>query len=120
MSGVYQIPDTLLKNLANGEFKYSHWFLTIIDYFLAYYHVPIHPDHTKYLASEWKCHVYKFKVLCFSVKNAPFTLTDWVGQCDCISTLDDILVLASSFSQWYQDAQFVIDILIKLGFHIKI
>ena len=97
--------------------------------FLAYYHVPIDPDHRKYLCFVWKGKVYQFRVLCFGLKNAPFTfvrLGEAVRSFLCqrgiriIIYLDDILVLAPTFEQCLRDAQFVIDTLVKLGFYIKV
>lgn len=77
----------------------------------------------------WNGQVYQFRVLCFGVKNAPFTFNR-LGQSirlylnlrgiRIIIYLDDILVLASSFDQCIKDAQFVIDTLVSLGFQIKI
>ena len=77
----------------------------------------------------WNGRIYQFQVLCFGVKNAPFVFNR-LGQSiqeylslrgiRMIIYIDDILVLATSFHQCLQHAQFVIDTLIKLGFHIKI
>ena len=38
-------------------------YLTSLDLKDAYYSVPIHPDHTKFLKFNWKNQLYKFLVL---------------------------------------------------------
>ena len=72
--------------------------------------------------------MYQFQVLCFGVTSAPYTF-DRLGRSvrdylfkrgvRIIIYLDDILVLAQSFSQCLKDAQFVVDTLVRLGFFIK-
>jgi len=97
--------------------------------FLAYYHVPVDPQHVKYLCFTWKGRLYQFKVLCFGVRNAPY-IFDRLGKSvriflnllgvRIVIYIDDLLVLASSFEQCIRDAQLVVDTLVKLGFHIKV
>ena len=82
----------------------------------------------KYLCFVWNGKIYQFKVLCFCVKNAPFTFNR-LGQqlrkffnglgVSIIIYIDDILVLSKSFDKCMEDAQFVIDKLVELGLHIK-
>ena len=96
--------------------------------FLAYFHVPVHPEHRKYLTFIWNGRVFQFQVLCFGVTNAPFTF-DKLGRAlrdyllikgvRMIIYLDDILVLAQTRSQCLKDAQFVVDTIARLGFFIK-
>ena len=83
----------------------------------------------KYLCFTWRGRLYQFKVLCFGVRNAPFTF-DRLGKSlsfflnlrgvRIVIYIDDILVLASSYNQCVKDAQLVVDTLVKLGFHIKV
>ena len=95
---------------------------------LAYYHVAIDPDHTKYLCFMWNGKIFQFKVLCFGVKNAPFTFNR-LGQqlrkffsqrgVSIIIYIDDILVISETSDKCREGAQFVIDKLVELGLHIK-
>ena len=96
--------------------------------FLAYYHVPIDPEHRKYLCFVWKGKIYQFRVLCFGLKNAPFTFDRLGKAMRCffnqrgiriIIYLDDILILASTFEKCLKDAQFVVNTLVRLGFTLK-
>ena len=95
---------------------------------LAFFHVPVYPEHRKYLSFLWNGRMYQFQVLCFGVKNAPFAFVKlgeavrdflFLKGIRMIIYLDDILILAQSISQCIKDAQFVIDTLVKLGFFIK-
>ena len=66
--------------------------------------------------------------MCFGMTNAPYTFHR-IGESvksffnsraiRTIIYIDDMLVLASSFSQCLSDAQFVIDTLVRLGFQIN-
>ena len=96
---------------------------------LAFYHVAIDPDHTKYLSFVWNGKIFQFKVLCFGVKNAPFTFNR-LGQqlrkffsqrgVSIIIYIDDILVISETSDKCRRDAQFVINKLVELGLHIKL
>ena len=71
-----------------------------------YYHVAINLSHTKHLCFVWNGQIYKFKALCFGVKNAPFTFNR-LGQTSrkffnlrgisIIIYIDDILILSKTF-----------------------
>ena len=72
--------------------------------------------------------MYQFTVMCFGMTNAPYTFYRLgeslksffnIRAIRTIIYIDDLLVLASSFAQCLRDAQFVIDTLVRLGFHIK-
>ena len=88
---------------------------------LAFYHVAIDPDHTKYLSFVWNGKIFQFKVLCFGVKNAPFTFNR-LGQelrkffsqrgVSIIIYIDDILVISETSDKCRRDAQFVINKLV--------
>ena len=88
----------------------------------------MHASHSRYLCFVWNGKIYQFKVLCFGVKNAPFTFNrlgqqlrmyfNLRGVC-IIIYIDDIIILSDSFEKCIKDAQFVIDKLIELGFQIK-
>ena len=89
----------------------------------------IDPNHTKYLSFVWNGRVFQFRVLCFGVKNAPFTFNR-LGQqlrkffslkgVSIIIYIDDILVISETFNKCRSDTQFVINKLVELGLHIKL
>ena len=106
-------------SLTLGPYRYN---------FTAYYHIPIDSSHTKYLCFISNGQIYQFVVLCFGIKNAPYTFKR-LGQAvrmffslngvTIIIYIDGILVLADTSKDCIKDFQFVMDTLIKLGFHIK-
>ena len=77
----------------------------------------------------WNGKIFQFKVLCFGVKNAPFTFNR-LGQqlrkffsqrgVSIIIYIDDILVISETSDKCRRDAQFVINKLVELGLHIKL
>ena len=80
---------------------------------LAFFHVPVYPEHRKYLSFLWNGRMYQFQVLCFGVKNAPFAFVKlgeavrdflFLKGIRMIIYLDDILILAQSISQCIKDA----------------
>ena len=124
MTGVYEVPKILWEgdfavkiDLENGKLIISHRIFSF-EMLLAFFHVPIHPDHWKYLTFVWNGHVYQFRVLCFGIRNAPFTFHTLGGAVrdflSCLGVtmiiyLDDILVLAQTFEQCIKHAQLVVD-----------
>ena len=72
----------------------------------------------------WNRKVFQFKVLCFGVKNAPFTFNR-LGQqlrkffsqrgVSIIIYIDDILVISETSDKCRSDAQFVINKLVEIS-----
>ena len=96
---------------------------------LAFFHVPLRQEDSKYLCFIWKGRVYQFMVMCFGVKSAPYTFNK-LGKViklyfagfgiRMFIYLDDILVMATSAELCRRSAQFVVDTLISLGFYIHV
>ena len=102
-------------SLTLGPYRYN---------FTAYYHVPIDSSHTKYLCFISNGQIYQFVVLCFGIKLSLYTFKAVrmffsLNGVTIIIYIDGILVLADTSKDCIKDFQFVIDTLIKLGFHIK-
>ena len=103
-------------SLTLGPYRYN---------FTAYYHVPIDSSHTKYLCFISNGQIYQFVVLCFGIKLSLYTFKAVrrmffsLNGVTIIIYIDGILVLADTSKDCIKDFQFVMDTLIKLGFHIK-
>ena len=91
--------NTLLDLLSGSEF-----FITI-DLKDAYFTIPIHPDHYKYLRFEWNSTLFEFICLPFGLSSAPrvFTkvLKPFVGSIRnkgirLVIYLDDMAIISSS------------------------
>ena len=67
---------------------------------LAFFHVPVYPEHRKYLSFLWNGRMYQFQVLCFGVKNAPFA---FVKLGEAVRNFMFLKVLSSSFSKFNDD-----------------
>lgn len=134
MEGAYQVPDILLERDWAIKMDLRHGKNRLLSYelmscFIAYYHVPMDPEHSNCLSFVWNGSLYRFLTMCFGIKNAPF-IFDRLGRTmiryfnslgiRIIIYLDDILVLGRSPKHCIRDAQFVVDTLLRLGFHFKI
>ena len=81
----------------------------------------------KYPCFVWIGRIFQFKVLCFGVKNAPFTFNR-LGQLfrkffrgvSIIIYIDDTLVISDTSDRCKEDAQDVVNKLVELGLHIKL
>jgi hypothetical protein len=109
---------TIMKSLEKGNWVFS------VDIKDAYLHVPIHPKYQKYLHLALLGKVYKFTVLPFGVATAPYVFTRIVGaMADVIHLrgvkfhhyLDDWLIVADSYQQARQAAEYVLKLAISLG-----
>ncbi|XP_078506932.1 uncharacterized protein LOC144767313 [Lissotriton helveticus] len=103
-------------------------FLATLDLKDAYFHIPLHPSHRKYLRFTIQGRHYQFKVLPFGVTTAPRVFTK------CLATvaahlrrqnihvypyLDDWLVQAKSEHQCAADMSTTIHLLHDLGFSLN-
>lgn len=114
--------NTLLDLLSGSEFY------TTIDVKDAYFTIPIHPDHYKYLRLEWNSTLFEFLCLSFGLSSAPraFTkvLKPFVGSIRnkgirLVIYLDDMAIISSSCEHSSQEAAIVVQILESLGFIIN-
>ena len=84
MEGAYQVPDILLErdwaikmDLRHGKNRLLPY--ELISCFIAYYHVPMDPEHSNCLSFVWNGSLYRFLTMCFGIKNAPF-IFDRLGR----------------------------------------
>ena len=105
--------NTLLDLLSGSEF------FTTIDLKDAYFTIPIHPDHYKYLRSEWNSTLFEFICLPFGLSSAPrvFTkvLKPFVGsirnkRIRLVIYLDDMAIISSSRELSSQEVAIVFQI----------
>lgn len=100
-------------------------FLASVDLRDAYYTVPVHPTHRKFLKFSWKNQLWQFKVLPNGLSTAPrlftkllkpvFTLLREQGHV-VIGYLDDVLIIGESENQTLQTVFETTSILAQLGF----
>lgn len=104
-------------------------FLASIDLKEAYFHLPIHPDHRKYLRFEFQGKIYEFSCLPFGLSSAPYTFTKLIKPIiqslhsrgiTCINYLDDFLIIDVSYEGCCKSVGVVIELLQTLGFAINI
>jgi ribonuclease HI len=115
-------PQSVLRFIHKGN-----W-LASIDLKDAYFHVPIHQTHYRFLRFAFQGKTYQFRVLPFGLSTAPrvFTkvLAPVVGYLHqqgvhLYPYLDDCLLVAKNPQTLYQTVGFTINVLQKLGFLIN-
>lgn len=103
-------------------------FMCTIDLRDAYFLVPIHKSHRKYLRFCFKNTYYEFSCLPFGLCTAPFVFTKLLKP--VLSTLrkkgilsvvylDDFLILGNSYETCLEHVNFTVSLLRKLGFIIN-
>jgi hypothetical protein len=104
-------------------------FIATIDLKDAYFTVPIHADHSKFLRFCWNGLVHEFIVLPFGLASAPCVFTKLMKPIIAylrgkfiriIIFLDDIAVLGNSFADCSQNVSTVIKVLEEMGFVVNI
>ena len=112
----------ILPLLRRGEWA------TSIDLSDAYLHIPIHPEHRKFLMFELEGKFYKFQALPFGLSTAPRVFTRVarvVGAhlrrmgINIFMYLDDWLIVAGSESLAARDTQRVLDVTQSLGWIVN-
>ena len=102
--------------------------MTRLDLKDAYFAIPIHPDHRKYLQFKWRGGIYQFNALPFGLSTAPRVFTKILRPVvgilrergiRCVIYLDDILLLSQCRQQACQQIWAVIDLLESLGFLVN-
>ena len=114
---------TTLKEVGQS-IRQSDWSITI-DLQDAFLHVPMHKDYRRFLRFSWNEKIYQFRRLPFGLTSSPQVFTDIttplvefcrVRGIRVIFYLDDILVLASSRTLLCQHRDFVLKLLLDVGF----
>ena len=118
MEGMHIVRDLMQK---------EDW-MTPLDLKDAYFSIPIHQDHWKYLRFRWGHHDFQFTALPFGLSRAPrvFTkiLRPVVGLMRrmgirCVIYLDDLLIMNQDKGLAHQQTWAAIDLLEALGFEVK-
>lgn len=110
------------------DLLHKDYFLASIDLKDAYFLIPIHDAHQKYLKFEFEDNIYKFSCMPFGISIAPYTFTKLLKPVItylrnlgiiCVIYLDDILVLAKNKTECFKNIIITRDLLISLGFLIN-
>lgn len=103
-------------------------FLATIDLKEAYFLVPIHKNHQKYLRFEFDGQVYQFKVLPYGLSSAPRVFTKIMKEViNCLRDrghrsviyLDDILCIGDTYSECCKNVNETLALLSCLGFVVN-
>lgn len=103
-------------------------FMSTIDLKDAYFLIPIHSDHKKYLRFQFDGKLFQFNVLPFGLNTAPFVFTkimkpviSLLRSCGFLSTiyLDDILLISNTYESCASEVSYTISLLQSLGFIIN-
>ena len=112
----------LLDLLRGGEF------LTTLDLKDAYFTIPIHEDHSKYLRFEWQSQLFEFICLPFGLSSAPRVFTKVMKPIvatlrskgiKIVIYLDDLAIISASHTLALAELHEVITTLESLGFIIN-
>ena len=109
------------------SFIYDDCFLASVDLQDAYYTVPVHESHRKYLRFFWQGVLWQYKVLPNGLSSAPrlftkllkpvFSTLRQAGHL-VVGYLDDTLIIGNSEESTLSSVKAVTSLLIKLGFLI--
>lgn len=103
-------------------------FMSTVDLKDAYFLIPIHSDHKKYLRFEFNGKLFQFNVLPFGLNTAPFVFTklmkpviSLLRSCGFLSTiyLDDILLISNTYESCVREVSYTVSLLQSLGFIIN-
>jgi hypothetical protein len=103
-------------------------FLVSIDLQDAFLHIPVHPNHRKFLRFAWRNRTYQFKTTPFGLSVVPWLFTkicrpilQWARQQGIILTsyLDDWLLISNSKEEAQHQLQLILDKLQSLGWIIN-
>jgi len=118
MEGIQSVRDLLLE---------SDW-LTRIDLKDAYFSVPVHIDHQKFLRFRWQNTSYQFTCLPFGLSTAPRVFTKLLkpammylrskGVCSVIY-IDDVLLMARTEEEARDNTAMTLNLLEALGFLVN-
>ncbi|XP_030765284.1 uncharacterized protein LOC115889439 [Sitophilus oryzae] len=106
----------------------KNMFAASVDLKDAYYLIPIHKTHRKFLRFEFDNKLYQFCCLPFGLASAPYTFTKLLRPAVerlrsngviCVSYLDDLLLLGVSKVECHSNIQKTITLLEYLGFIIN-
>lgn len=103
-----------------------HYFMGSVDLQNAYYSIPVHPAHQKYLKFAWQGKLYQFTCLAQGLASAPRLFTKIMkpvfatlrGKGHLSSSyLDDSFLVGSSYDECKANIRDTLDLLRALGFY---
>lgn len=103
-------------------------FMTTIDLKDAYFTIPIHRDHYKYLRFEWKSNLFEFLCIPFGLSSAPRIFTKVMKPIvsnirnkgiKVVIYLDDLAIMSCSFDSAVEESRLTVDMLESLGFLVN-
>ena len=110
------------------EILYQNYFMASVDLEKAYYSVPIHPDHRKFLRFEFMGQLYQYCVLPNGISTAPYLFTKVLRVIfsalrqqgnSSIVYIDDSLLVGETYQQCLKSVHDTVDLLQKAGFFIN-
>ncbi len=119
MENISQVLDLVKQNC----------FMTSVDLKDAYYSIPIHKSHRKYLKFAWNGVIYHFVCLPNGYKDGPRAFTKILKPAfsslreeghPSVIYIDDSFLTGDSFEECMMNTQDTVDLLTKLGFTINI
>lgn len=130
---------SLNRHIINHHFKmedirtainlmYPNCYMTTIDLKDAYYVIPVHKMHRKYLRFQFECKLYQFTCLPFGLCTSPRIFTKVLKPAvrhlrqqgiTLVIYLDDILIISTTYDKCKSDTQSVIKLMENLGFVIN-
>ncbi len=105
-----------------------NYFMVVVNLKEAYHAIPIDECHQKFLKFRWKQKLYKFTCLPFGLNIAPYLYKKLMrpvlshlreSGIQCVSFLDDCLVIGETELVCKNNVRFLVDLYSKLGFTIN-
>ncbi|KAG1540261.1 hypothetical protein G6F49_012172 [Rhizopus delemar] len=104
-------------------------YMTSIDLSDAFLHLPVHPEHRRYLRFYWKGSVYQFKTTPFGLSIVPYWFTkvtkpilEWARQqgIRLSAYLDDWITLGKTKAEATKHTQMILQCLTSLGWPVNL
>ena len=103
-------------------------YMVTIDFKDAYFSIPIHQSHRKFLRFSWRNQLFQFAALPFGLTSAPRVFTKVLKPViasmrqrgiRCLIYIDDLIIVASSKMECNEQAVFAVQLLTDLGFNVN-
>ena len=103
-------------------------YMVTIDLKDAYFSIPIHQSHRKFLRFSWRNQLFQFAALPFGLTSAPRVFTKVLKPVianmrqrgiRCLIYIDDLIIVASSKMECNEQAVFAVQLLTDLGFNVN-
>ena len=103
-------------------------YMVTIDLKDAYFSIPIHQSHRKFLRFSWRNQLFQFAALPFGLTSAPRVFTKVLKPViasmrqrgiRCLIYIDDLIIVASSKMECNEQAAFAVQLLTDLGFNVN-